>query len=1086
MSHDETDDAARNECCPGSSCGPGPASSSKRAASRRVDRRAFLALTTLGAAGVVGGAVGMRAAAAQALGVPEDQVRFVPADKGISKQRLAELAARGEPTVVSDRQALRYIGMPVGGILAGRVYLGGDGRLWLWDVNNPSVVTASYWEGTSYAEPLTPTSPFRQGVALRTTRGGTTTTRSLDSDGFGDVTFTGKYPIGQVDYHDEACPVDVRLEAFSPFVPPSVEDSSYPATVLTYTLTNTTNQRVRGTLAGWTDSPICLETSQQRPIRLRTADLAGGAASGFELDAVDGLVTDDPRPDILFEDFEKQTYEGWTVEGNAFGPGPVTPDDVPPEFLRFGDLNISGSRFATSYAFWSGDYDGLTGKLISAPFTIERRYITVRVGGGAHADETCVNLVVDGEVVASRTGNDTEPLPPYLFDVRDREGQTAHIEIVDANTGGWGHVNCDYIVFTDTADELPGLGRIQDNGTFAVAALDSRATVHRSLADGSTLDGIFDSGAGPDQIDASEGTLTGTVRVPFTLAAGASTTIRLVFGWHFPNPRAGQFRFLEDGDGLRHHYATRFDSAGALVTELAGELDRLEEATKEFVATWYDDSTLPYWFLERTLAPASTLATTTCYRFSNGRFYAQEGEYCCEGTCQHVWNYAQSIARLFPSLERDTRERVDLGIAFHADTGAMDYRAEAHRVVAVDGQAGTILRIYREHQMAPNDQFLTANWERIKLACQYLIGLDGEPDGILEGEQYNTLDQSWWGEIPWISGLYVAALRACAEMATEVGDSAFATRCTELAESGSAYISESLWNAEYGYFEHKLDPDHQATNSNRGCFADQMYGELYARQLDLPRVFPVDRTKTALGSVYTNNFLPDPAAYRDETVIEGGRWYALDNEPGLLMCTWPFGGDDQATGGGEPGLVAYFNEVWTGQEYQVGAHLLAEGLVDEGLAVIEAVRNRYDAAKRNPYNEIECSDHYARAMMSHAAYVSMTGFAYHGPRGHLGFAPKLRPEKFAAAFTAAEGWGSFRQRRTDKRQTARIEVRHGRLRLRTLALETATPARIATVRKLGSGAASGRLTVDGTAARYTLDSDVVLERGETLQVTLDL
>src|SRR5262249_22738079 len=224
-------------------------------------------------------------------------------------------------------------------------------------------------------------------------------------------------------------------------------------------------------------------------------------------------------------------------------------------------------------------------------------------------------------------------------------------------------------------------------------------------------------------------------------------------------------------------------------------------STLSWVKTYYDDSSLPYWFLERTMASATTLATSTCYRFDNGRFYAFEGVYCCDGTCEHVWNYAQAPARLFPALERDTRQRVDLGIAFHADTGAMDYRGEYGTIVAADGQCGTVLRIYREHQMAPDSTFLSTNWSKIKLAIQYLIGvLDGRSSGVFAGAQYNTLDQTWYGEIPWISGMYVAALLAGQAMATEMGDTAFAGQCGQLASSGTDYFSTQLWNASDGYF----------------------------------------------------------------------------------------------------------------------------------------------------------------------------------------------------------------------------------------------------------------------------------------------
>lgn len=353
-----TEPPSETTCCGDGCCEPSG-----------LDRRTFLALSTL----ATGGLLGVRAQAAAALGVPENQVGFVPPDKGISAEQVGQLASRGMPTRYAG-DALKTIGMPVGGATAGRVYLGGDGKLWLWDVNNPAAAVASGWVGGTYSEPLKPTSPFRQGFALRTTSRGKTRTTSLDATGFRDVSFTGPYPLGEVRYADEDCPVEVTLEAFSPFVPTHLDDSSLPATICAYTVRNTSRATVDVTLAGWSENPVCIEGRLEQPTLLRS----GPVSNGLEFSAVAGAVDPDPEPDILFEDFEGTTYAGWTVEGTAFGPGPVTPESTPDYFRRFGDLRIHGTRFVTSHAFWDagGNPDGLRGKLISRDFTIERGYIS--------------------------------------------------------------------------------------------------------------------------------------------------------------------------------------------------------------------------------------------------------------------------------------------------------------------------------------------------------------------------------------------------------------------------------------------------------------------------------------------------------------------------------------------------------------------------------------------------------------------------------------------------------------------------------------------------------------------------------------
>ena len=223
--------------------------------------------------------------------------------------------------------------------------------------------------------------------------------------------------------------------------------------------------------------------------------------------------------------------------------------------------------------------------------------------------------------------------------------------------------------------------------------------------------------------------------------------------WHFPNLRMDK---LPPG----RFYAKRFASALDVADYVSRNYRRLSRETRLWHDTWYD-STLPYWFLDRTFLNTSILATSTCFRFGDGRFYGWEGVGCCAGTCGHVWQYAQAMARLFPELERDTRERVDFGLALKPD-GAICFRGEFNNIPAVDGQAGTILRALREHQMSADAAWLKRNWPGIKKATEWLIAKDGDGDGLIAGNQHNTLDTDWFGPVAWLSGLYLAALLAAA------------------------------------------------------------------------------------------------------------------------------------------------------------------------------------------------------------------------------------------------------------------------------------------------------------------------------------
>jgi hypothetical protein len=160
-------------------------------------------------------------------------------------------------------------------------------------------------------------------------------------------------------------------------------------------------------------------------------------------------------------------------------------------------------------------------------------------------------------------------------------------------------------------------------------------------------------------------------------------------------------------------------------------------------------------------------------------------------------------------------------------------------------------------------------------------------------------------------------------------------------------------------------------------------------------------------------------------------------------------------------------------------------MVLEGLAITRAVHDRYHASKRNPWNEVECGDHYARSMASHGVYLAACGYDYDGPAAHLGFAPKLTPEDFRCAFTAAEGWGTFSQRHDSGGLSARVQLRHGRLRLATFSL--ALPANSSATRVTATlGATPVPATVNITEGRalITLTTPQVLSAGADLTLSL--
>lgn len=504
----------------------------------------------------------------------------------------------------------------------------------------------------------------------------------------------------------------------------------------------------------------------------------------------------------------------------------------------------------------------------------------------------------------------------------------------------------------------------------------------------------------------------------------ASLALDLVIAWHLPN-----LSFNEIPDKGRY-YATRFKNSSEVIAYTVGKFRYLKSTTLLWQKTWYD-STLPWWFMERTFLNTSILATTTCHRMASGRYYAWEGVGCCAGNCLHVWQYAHAAARIFPALEKDERTRIDLGVALR-DDGGISFRAEADRRPAIDGQAGTILRFYREHQMSKDDKWLKTHWAKIKRAVQFLIDQDKNKDGMEDTPLENTLDAVWKGEIAWIVGLCIAGVRAGQAMAEDMNDMAFAQTCREYVEAGKTNMEKELFNGEY--FIHRADPEvgKKEIGSYNTCHIDQVYGQSWAWQVGLGRVLDKEKTMSALRALWKYNYMPDVGPYIKNH--PGGRFYALAGEGGMVMNTNPKN-DDKPYGEAKAWQIGYFSECMSGFEHQVAAHMMAEGMVEEALILTRSIHDRYHAHKRNPFNEIECSDHYSRAMASYGTFLSACGFTYHGPKGQIGFAPSLSPENFKAPFTAAEGWGTFEQMKNDSGQTHSIAMKHGSLTLQQIRLQ---------------------------------------------------
>ena len=198
------------------------------------------------------------------------------------------------------------------------------------------------------------------------------------------------------------------------------------------------------------------EISSQVATNISPETVLAGEQFAKYLLAVREVIVGTPKPEekpektLLFEDFEDPNFEGWTVEGTAFGKEPIT-KETQGEYQ--GDQKAVGKGWANSHNIRdSGDVgkgDAHRGKLTSSPFKIDHRYIHFMICGGDHAGKTCINLVIDGKVVLSQPGFNTNVFRPIHWDVSAHLGKMAQIVAVDEQQGGWGNIGLDHIEFSN-------------------------------------------------------------------------------------------------------------------------------------------------------------------------------------------------------------------------------------------------------------------------------------------------------------------------------------------------------------------------------------------------------------------------------------------------------------------------------------------------------------------------------------------------------------------------------------------------------------------------------------------------------------
>lgn len=538
-------------------------------------------------------------------------------------------------------------------------------------------------------------------------------------------------------------------------------------------------------------------------------------------------------------------------------------------------------------------------------------------------------------------------------------------------------------------------------------------------------------------------TWLGALTAVTELAPGETRTVRFCLAWHFPNrmvdfiqfgpdrPELGATRFW-----LGNHYASRWADASAVADDALANWDT-HLAGGQAWASMLGALDLPETWTEHLATQPIPLRTPTTFRTFDGATYGFEGVLgastvmwsgdvggSCPLNCTHVWNYAQAGAALFPELEASMR-------ATEFDVMLSPEGVLPHRVFmppylrqlwdepiggpeepALDGMCGAVLKTYRELlRGAVELSWVESRWERLGGLMDHIARTwDPDDTGLLQGVQPTTHDIGLHGANPFTGTYWLAALRAAEELARLLGDDARAERWRVRFERSSAALDAECFRD--GYYVQVPEPGRSLVHQwGAGCLSDQLIGQWWAHQLGLGHLLPEDHVREALRNVVAHNLRSD----HDE-ITTTQRAYAVRGETGLVMCSWPTGGRPEVP-------TLYCDEVWTGSEYQVAAHCLYEGLRDEADAILGAMWARHDGTRRNPFNEVECGDHYARAMAGWSVLEAALGLRWNSVTGVFSTAV----DGVSPLFTGS-GWGEVRI----DGPRASVRCRHGMLRLHRL------------------------------------------------------
>src|SRR6218665_1436928 len=623
----------------------------------------------------------------------------------------------------------------------------------------------------------------------------------------------------------------------------------------------------------------------------------------------------------------------------------------------------------------------------------------------------------------------------------------------DAEQGKINSMSKGFVLRQDGTKEMP-----HQEGDFAIYTDENEVAADYCWFRGGWFDpltmtwNIVKEGGTRVHAPVSEGAPGASLFVPFRIKAGEQKKIKIMMAWYMPvtdvhygtpvkyaaadcDPASGCCSSpaaigLSGTSDTRPRYTpwycSKFKNINEVATYWAKNYDELYKKSALFNAAFYH-STLPAEVIEAMAANLTILKSPTVMRQQDGRFWSFEGcsdnDGCCHGSCTHVWNYAQAVAHLFPSLERSLRhtefcesQSAEGHQTFRANLPISPTKHDFH--AAADGQLGGIMKVYREWRISGDNDWLTKIYPAAKRSLDFCIqAWDPRRRGQLEEPHHNTYDIEFWGPDGMCTSFYLGALKAMIEMSKFLNKE-FADY-QELLEKGRKRLENDLFNGEFfiqkvqveglnvsnpaealsvgGKYSDEakelLEKEGPKYQYGSGCLSDGILGVWIGAMCGLQDIADTAKVTAHLASVHKYNLKKDLSDHSNSQRPS----YALGKEGGLLLCTWPRGG--------KPSLpFVYSDEVWTGIEYQAASHLMLAGKVKEGLEIVRTCRDRYNGRSRNPFNEYECGHWYARALASYGLMQGLTGVRFDAVEKVLYIDSKIGD--FTSFFAWENGFGN--------------------------------------------------------------------------------